>query len=203
MLAGMTMQPIYLASASPRRSALLRQMFVPHEIRIPNIDESALPAEAPGDYVLRLARAKAERIWSRLEPEELRPVLAADTTVALGAEMFGKPHDRDTGVAMLKRLSGRTHQVFTAVALRHPQGMVDALCTSDVTFAALSDDDCLAYWNSGEPQDKAGGYAVQGLAATFITRLQGSYSGVMGLPLAETAQLLRAIGWSLHAALDQ
>jgi septum formation protein len=203
MLAGMIMQPIYLASASPRRSALLRQMFVPHEILIPNIDESALPDEAPGDYVLRLARAKAERIWGRLKPDELRPVLAADTTVALGNEMFGKPHDRAAGVAMLKRLSGRTHQVYTAVALRHAEGMLDALCKSEVSFADLSDDDCNAYWSTGEPQDKAGGYAVQGLAATFITHLSGSYSGVMGLPLAETAHLLRAVGWSPHAALDE
>jgi len=197
------MSPIYLASASPRRSALLRQIFVPHEILIPNIDESALPDELAGDYVRRVARAKAERIWSRLKPEELRPVLAADTTVALGNEMFGKPHDRTSGVAMLQRLSGRTHQVYTAVAVRHENGTIDAVSISDVTFRNLSDDDCRAYWNSGEPHDKAGGYAVQGLAAAFITRIGGSYSGVMGLPLAETTQLLQAVGWSLQAALDE
>lgn len=197
------MPPIYLASASPRRSALLRQIFVPHQILIPNIDESELPDEPPGDYVQRIARAKAERIWSRLDSEQLRPVLAADTTVALGKEMFGKPRDRADGLAMLRRLSGRTHQVYTAVALCHANGTIDALSVSDVTFRDLSESDCQAYWNSGEPHDKAGGYAVQGLAAAFITRIGGSYSGVMGLPLAETAQLLRVVGWSLQTALDE
>lgn len=199
----MSMQPIYLASASPRRSALLRQLFVPHEIRIPNIDESRLDDESPADYVRRLARAKAERIWSRLDEEERRPVLAADTTVALGTDIFGKPANRAEGVAMLQRLSGRTHQVYTAVAVRHAHGLIDTLSTSDVRFATLTEDDCTAYWNTGEPHDKAGGYAVQGLAAAFISELKGSYSGVMGLPLYETTQLLKTLGWSLHAALDE
>lgn len=198
----MKLQAIYLASASPRRSALLRQIFVPHQILIPNIDESRLPAESPADYVVRLARAKAQRIWERLKPEERKPVLAADTTVALGEEIFGKPADRTEGVGMLQRLAGRTHQVYTAVALAHDNGLDHALSASDVTFRLLSAAECQAYWNSGEPQDKAGGYAVQGLAASFITGLSGSYSGVMGLPLAETAQLLARVGWSLHAALD-
>ncbi len=202
----MNMQAIYLASASPRRSALLRQIFVPHQVLIPNIDESRLADERAADYVVRLARAKAERIWSRLKPEELRPVLAADTTVALtteqGDEIFGKPEHRADGMAMLARLSGRTHQVYTAVAVRHASGLDHALSVSDVTFRSLSAADCQAYWNSGEPQDKAGSYAVQGLAASFITQLSGSYSGVMGLPLAETTQLLSRVGWSLSAALD-
>jgi len=199
----MIMQPIYLASASPRRSALLRQLFVPHEIRIPNIDESRLPDESPAEYVRRLARAKAERIWSRLDDDERRPVLAADTTVALGDEIFGKPTDRAEGMAMLQRLSGRTHQVYTAVAVRHKGGLLDAVSASAVTFAELTADDCAAYWETGEPHDKAGGYAVQGLAAAFICELRGSYSGVMGLPLFETSRLLRELGWSLHAALDE
>ncbi len=199
----MKLQAIYLASASPRRSALLRQIFVPHQILIPNIDESRFAGESPADYVVRLARAKAQRVWSRLKPEESRPVLAADTTVALGEEIFGKPADRAEGVTMLQRLAGRTHQVYTAVALAHLGGLEHALSVSNVTFRLLSAADCQAYWDSGEPQDKAGGYAVQGLAAAFITGLSGSYSGVMGLPLAETAQLLTRVGWSLNAALDE
>ncbi len=194
------MQAIYLASASPRRSALLRQIFVPHQILIPNVDESRLAGESPSDYVVRLARAKAQRIWERLKPEERRPVLAADTTVALGDEIFGKPADRAEGTAMLQRLAGGTHQVYTAIALAYAEGMEQALSVSEVSFRKLSATECQAYWNSGEPQDKAGGYAVQGLAASFITRLSGSYSGVMGLPLAETAQLLALVGWSLDAA---
>lgn len=200
---GMNPRTIYLASASPRRSALLRQIFVPHQILIPNIDESRRPGEAPGDYVVRLACEKARRTWERLKPEERRPVLAADTTVALGGEIFGKPADRAEGVAMLQRLAGGSHQVYTAVAVCCADGLHHALSVSEVGFRELSAAECQAYWNSGEPQDKAGGYAVQGLAAAFITRLCGSYSGVMGLPLAETAQLLARVGWSLHAALDQ
>jgi septum formation protein len=203
----MKLQAIYLASASPRRSALLRQIFVPHQILIPNVDESRLPVESPADYVVRLARAKAQRIRDRLKPEECKPVLAADTAVALrtelGEEIFGKPADRTEGVAMLQRLAGSTHQVYTAVALAHAGGLEHALSVSDVTFRSLSAAECQAYWNSGEPQDKAGGYAVQGLAAAFITDLSGSYSGVMGLPLAETAQLLARVGWSMNAALDE
>jgi septum formation protein len=203
MLVGMNLQAIYLASASPRRSALLRQIFVPHQILIANIDESRLADESPAEYVVRLARAKAQRIWERLQPEARRPVLAADTTVALGTEIFGKPVDRAAGIAMLQRLAGRAHHVYTAVALSHANGLEHALSISEVSFRALTEADCQAYWNSGEPQDKAGGYAVQGLAAAFITQVSGSYSGVMGLPLAETTQLLQRIGWSLHAALDE
>jgi septum formation protein len=202
----MNMQAIYLASTSPRRSALLRQIFVPHQILVPNIDESRLPSEQPADYVTRLACAKAQRVWERLTTDQRRPVLAADTAVALGAaaddEIFGKPHDRAAGVAMLQRLSGRTHQVFTAVALFNAGAVQHALSVTEVGFRSLSAGECQAYWNSGEPQDKAGGYAVQGLAAAFITRLNGSYSGVMGLPLEETAQLLMQVGWSLSSASD-
>ncbi len=196
------MQAIYLASASPRRSALLRQIFVPHQILIPNIDESRLSGEPPADYVVRLACAKAQRIWERLKPDARKPVLAADTTVALGEDIFGKPVDRAEGVAMLQRLAGRTHRVFTAVAVCHAEQLQHALSVSEVSFRSLSVAECQDYWNSGEPQDKAGGYAVQGLAAAFITQLSGSYSGVMGLPLAETSQLLARVGWSLNAALD-
>ena len=198
----MLLQPILLASASPRRSALLRQIFMPHLVRVADIDESPLPDESPGDYAQRLACAKAQKIWNRLEGEEIRPVLGADTTVALGDEIFGKPHDREAGVAMLQRLSGVTHQVYTAVALCHAGVTTQRLSISEVSFRSLSPAECTAYWNSGEPQDKAGGYAVQGLAAAFIVQLTGSYSGVMGLPLAETAELLTRVGWSLNLAVD-
>ncbi|HEX2583746.1 MAG TPA: Maf family protein [Steroidobacteraceae bacterium] len=198
----MILRPILLASASPRRSALLRQIFMPHEIRIANIDESRLAGESPADYVTRLSRAKAERIWNRLNGDDVRPVLGADTTVALGDEIFSKPRDRDDGIAMLQRLSGVTHQVYTAVALCHAGTTTHRLSVSQVSFKPLSLEECAIYWNSGEPADKAGGYAVQGLAASFITNINGSYSGVMGLPLAETSELLSSIGWSLRLGLD-
>jgi len=198
----MILRPILLASASPRRSALLRQLFMPHEIRIANIDESRVPGETPADYVTRLSRAKAERVWNRLEHEDIRPVLGADTTVALGDEIFGKPRDRDDGIAMLQRLSGVTHQVYTAVALCHAGATTHRLSVSQVTFKCLSVEECAIYWSSGEPADKAGGYAVQGMAASFITNINGSYSGVMGLPLAETAELLSRVGWSLQLGVD-
>jgi len=198
----MTIHALLLASASPRRSALLRQIYMPHEIRVANIDEAQLAGEDPRDYVLRLARAKAEWIWGRLPDDHKRPVLGADTTVALGERIFGKPHDREAGVAMLRTLANGTHQVHTAVALCHGGQTTTRLSSSEVTFGPISEGDCHAYWDSGEPQDKAGGYAVQGLAAAFITHLKGSYSGVMGLPLAETAQLLTRIGWSLDVAVN-
>jgi septum formation protein len=198
----MILQPILLASASPRRSALLRQIFMPHLVRIANIDEARLPDESPADYVVRLACAKAQKVWGRLTGDELRPVLGADTTVALGDEIFGKPQDRAEGLAMLQRLSGRTHQVYTAVALCHAGSTSHRLNQSDVSFRVVSAAECEAYWDSDEPQGKAGGYAVQGLAAAFITQINGSYSGVMGLPLAETTELLTQVGWSLKLAVD-
>ena len=191
------MSPIvYLASVSPRRHQLLNQIRVPHAVRPVDVDESRWPGESPGDYVGRLAQAKAAALWRQLQPDERLPVLGADTTVALGNRIFGKPRDRADEIAMLAELAEKTHQVFTAVALQSWRGCELRLSVSEVTFGTLSPGDCEAYWRSGEPADKAGGYAVQGLAATFITRIAGSYSGIMGLPLAETAQLLRTIGWS-------
>lgn len=188
---------IILASASPRRSELLRQLRVRHRIQPVHIDESAASGEAPAAYVMRLAEAKAEALWRLLTPDQRLPVLGADTTVALNDTLFGKPRDRADGLGMLAELTGRTHRVYTAVALRSGQGLESRLSVSNVTFKALSAVEREAYWASGEPGDKAGGYAVQGLAAAFITRLEGSYSGVMGLPLAETAELLGRIGWSM------
>jgi len=182
---------VTLASASPRRSALLDQIRVRHAVRPADVDERVRPGEQPEEYVRRIAAAKAEAGWQQ---DPSRPVLAADTSVALGAELFGKPADLTEGVRMLAALAGRSHRVLTAVAVRHAAGTAGALSVSEVTFRALSHGDCVRYWLSGEPAGKAGGYAIQGLAATFITRLCGSYSGVMGLPLAETAALLAAAG---------
>jgi septum formation protein len=171
---------------------------VPHRVQPVDLDESRLGSEKPADYVSRLAAAKARALWERLAPAERLPVLGSDTTVALGEEIFGKPHDQDEGIAMLQRLSGRTHQVFTAVALYSSQGCDLRLSISDVTFGTLSAEECAAYWASGEPRGKAGGYAVQGRAAVFIKHIAGSYSGIMGLPLAETAELLKkAVGYRL------
>ncbi len=191
---------IYLASASPRRSALLSQIGVAHSARPVHLEESAAPGEAPDRYVLRLARAKAEALWQQLDPGYRLPVLGSDTTVVLDGEILGKPVDRGEGMDMLSRLSGRTHQVYTAVALRHGDACDACLSLSEVTFRRISAAECEAYWRTGEPVDKAGGYAVQGIGAVFVARLEGSYSGVMGLPLCETAALLERIGWSLGAA---
>jgi septum formation protein len=180
---------ITLASASPRRSQLLEQIGVRHRVRATDIDETRRAGEPPEAYVARLAAAKAEVAWLAAAD---RPVLAADTAVVLGTELFGKPGDLNDGVRMLLALAGRTHRVLTAAAVRSPQGLGAALSVSEVTFRPLSAAECRRYWATGEARGKAGGYAIQGLAATFITRLAGSYSGVMGLPLAETAALLAA-----------
>jgi septum formation protein len=191
---------IYLASASPRRAALLKQLRVDYHVEPVAIDESHWPSELPAEYVVRLARAKAESLWEQLPTERRSPVMGADTTVALEGTVFGKPLDRTHGLEMLQSLSGKTHQVYTAVALRHAQGCDWRVSVSEVTFAPLTAADCEAYWNTGEPRDKAGAYAIQGLAATFITRLAGSYSGVVGLPIYETVELLRQIGWTMPSA---
>lgn len=186
---------ILLASASPRRSALLTQIGVSHTVRPVDIDESVADGEDPAAYVHRLAGSKAEALWLTLPAGERRPVLGADTTVAIGREILGKPASDSELLKMLRRLSGQTHQVYTAVALRSMSGTDLRLSVTDVTFRPLNDIEIIAYWETGEPMDKAGGYAVQGRAAMFIERIHGSYSGVVGLPLFETAQLLTQIGW--------
>jgi septum formation protein len=182
---------VCLASVSPRRRELLAQIGVPHVAAGADIDETVRPAEAARDYVMRMARRKALTLRER---GERLPVLAADTTVVLDGVIYGKPHDRDEGIAMLQRLSGQTHEVLTAVALADSHDVALRLSVSSVRFRALTLEECSAYWETGEPRDKAGGYAVQGAAAVFIESLSGSYSGVMGLPLFETAELLRAAG---------
>jgi septum formation protein len=188
---------LYLASASPRRRELLGQIGVVCTVRPVHLDEARQPGEAPGDHVLRLARDKAEVGWSRFAVAEGRPVLAADTAVVVEDEIFGKPRDQIECSTMLARLSDRTHDVLTAVALRTRAGLEARLSTSQVTFRALRPGESERYWNTGEPADKAGGYAVQGHGALFIAHLSGSYSGVMGLPLFETADLLQRAGFDL------
>ena len=182
---------VCLASVSPRRRELLAQIGVPHVVAGADIDETVRPGEAPRDYVARMARQKALTIRER---GERLPVLAADTSVVLDNVIYGKPRDRTDGIAMLGRLSGRAHEVLTAVALADSVGVALRLSVSTVRFRELTMQECAAYWETGEPCDKAGGYAVQGAAAVFIESLSGSYSGVMGLPLFETAELLRAAG---------
>lgn len=192
---------IFLASASPRRSALLTQIGVAHEVRPVDIDEATAPDEPAAAYVQRLACAKAERLWERLPPAQRRAVLGADTAVVLQGQVLGKPRDADDHRTMLRQLSGRTHQVHTAVALRYDKGVQVRHSVSQVAFRALLDREIDAYWRSGEPADKAGGYAIQGLGAMFVSHIEGSYSGIVGLPLFETGELLRAIGWSADLAM--
>ncbi len=178
-----------LASASPRRRELLTQIGVPHIVTIAQVDESAHAGERPHDYVQRVARSKAQAVWAAHAD---LPVLAADTTVVLDGLIFGKPADRADAVRMLGLLSGRTHEVLTAIALADASGIALRMSVSAVRFRVLNEVEISAYWETGEPRDKAGAYAVQGFAAVFIENLTGSYSGVMGLPLFETSELLRA-----------
>ena len=180
---------IYLASASPRRRELLRQIGIEFTLLKVDVDETPLPGEPAEAFVRRLALEKARAGRLQLAHGDDTPVLGADTAVVIDGTIMGKPRDRAHGLAMLQALSGRTHQVMTAVALagRHELSRVSI---SDVSFDELDNATCAAYWASGEPLDKAGGYAIQGLGGAFVTRLQGSYSGVVGLPLNETAALL-------------
>lgn len=183
---------ICLGSASPRRAELLQQIGVNFEVSVADIDESVREQELPADYVMRMASEKAERVRQANQDTPLAglPVLTADTAVVLGNRIMGKPADRDQGVEMLTALSGRTHEVLTAVSLLSGGIQTGRLSRSEVTFARLSEQDIRRYWDTGEPLDKAGAYAIQGKAAVFIESLQGSYSGVMGLPLFEVGQLL-------------
>jgi nucleoside triphosphate pyrophosphatase len=195
---------IYLASRSPRRQELLQQIGVEFDLlklrsapgRYRDVVEQARDDEPPLHYVERIARTKAAVGWRRMEERGLppRPVLGADTEVVLDDVIFGKPADNDAARQMLARLSDRRHEVLTAIALRWQDQVEVALSATHVTWRRLTADEIERYVASGEPFDKAGGYAIQGLAAAFITRIEGSYSGVMGLPLAETAAALARIG---------
>lgn len=179
-----------LASASPRRSALLAQLGLAHEVVASDVDETALPGEAPEALVVRLARLKAEHGAEG----GARPALGADTVVCVEGRILGKPRDAADAADMLRLLSGRGHRVLSGVALVTRGRTATALSASTVVFRPLTDREIEEYWASGEPLDKAGAYAVQGLAARFISHLEGSYSGVMGLPLYETATLLQDAG---------
>ncbi len=194
---------IYLASQSPRRRQLLEQIGVHHELLLPEAGEDAealeavLPGEPPDRYVQRVTGLKLQAAVQRLQARGLppAPVLCADTTVALDGDILGKPADDDEAARMLARLSGRTHDVLTAIRLWPLAGQpLAALSRSQVRLACLSASRIAAYVASGEPRGKAGAYGVQGRAAAFIEHISGSYSGIMGLPLFETAQLLEAAG---------
>ena len=198
---------IYLASQSPRRSQLLDQLGVRHEILVPDAGEAEaaealealLPGESPSAYVQRVTGLKLDAAVQRLIGRGLpeAPILCADTTVARGRVIYGKPVDAPDAARLLAELSGQTHRVLTAVALQVPARRVTALSLSRVTFADVSAAQIAAYVATGEPLGKAGAYGVQGRAAAHIQRISGSYSGIMGLPLYETAQLLRAAGFAL------
>ncbi len=187
----MNTQFVNLASGSPRRRDLLRQIGVPYRIVDIAVDEAVLSGETALSYVTRVAAAKAEAGWKKT-PDA--PVLAADTTVVLGERILAKPRNRSDASAMLHALSGQTHQVLTAIAVTTSSGTLHRISYSEVVFRPISVAESDLYWNTNEPQDKAGGYAIQGYAAVFIESLRGSYSGVMGLPLFETAQLLDQVG---------
>lgn len=186
----MNFPAIYLASRSPRRRELLSQMAVDFAVLAADVDESVQPGELPQDYVQRIAVEKARTGVSMLAADDKKPVLAADTAVIVEQTIFGKPVNDDDARRMLKMLSGHSHQVMTAVALASESELITALCVSEVRFAAMTEAEIDWYIQSGEGRDKAGSYAVQGLGAIFIDQIQGSYSGIMGLPVRETGQLL-------------
>lgn len=197
-------QKIYLASKSPRRRELLRQIGIEFELlllrdqtpRGPEVSEIVEPNESAEDYVARVTLEKAsfaqKTMWWRKLP--LRPILAADTTVTLNGRILGKPADETEAIAMLRALSGRTHQVLTHVVVLHNEQIFQTTQRSNVEFATLSDDAIRAYCATSEPYDKAGAYGIQGHAALFIQNIAGSYSGIMGLPLFETGKLLEQAG---------
>ncbi len=194
---------VYLASQSPRRRQLLEQLGVAYELLLPAEDEDAealeavLPNEAPIRYVQRVTQLKLDAALQRLQKRNLplAPVLCSDTTVALGRSILGKPTDHQDAERILAALSGKTHRVLTAVTLGTAQARTQAVSISRVTFAPITVEQIRGYVATGEPMGKAGAYAVQGRAAAYISHLSGSYSGIMGLPMFETAQLLKAFGF--------
>lgn len=180
---------LILASQSPRRRELLDQMGLRYGVLPADIDETILANESATDYVSRLAEEKARAVWLQTAAHNL-PCLGADTSVVLGSEILGKPENKEHAIAMLLSLSGQTHQVYTAIAcVQADHCVVDTVCT-DVSFCKITARQAADYWASGEPQDKAGAYGIQGLAAVFVRRISGSYSAVVGLPVHETAKLL-------------
>jgi septum formation protein len=194
---------VILASASPRRRELLEQLGIDYVARPADIDEGAAPGESPAVYVDRLAAAKADRVWHAEGSQAEGPVLAADTAVVLDETILGKPRDRTDALAMLAALSGRTHSVLTAVAVRFGTEEGRALAQSEVRFRATTAAERAAYCDTGEPFDKAGAYAIQGLGAVFVECISGSHSAVVGLPLFETAALLARFGMPSWLGAEQ
>jgi len=191
---------LLLASRSPRRRELLAQIGVVVDCLPIELDERVLPGETPACYVARLALAKARAGFAQAQRG---PVLGSDTTVVCDGNILGKPVDEADCVAMLMHLSGRVHQVLTAVALVEGSHEAVRSVTTDVLFRSLSEAECRRYWGTGEPQDKAGSYGIQGLAAVFVERIEGSYSSVVGLPLQETAALLAQFGIPVWQAREE
>lgn len=185
-------RPLILASGSPRRKQLLSQLGLTFDVRVSDIDETPLDTESPVDYVERLSREKAASVSSQVESETI--VLAADTTVVLEGNILGKPESKEHGVNMLMALSGTSHQVLTGVSVIGSERIRTLSVETEVRFRTLTRSEVLWYWDTGEPQDKAGSYGLQGIGAAFVESLSGSYSNVIGLPLSETIDLLRDYG---------
>ena len=192
----MEVPQVYLASGSPRRQELLVQMGVLFQVVAQNVDEVSRAEESPEDFVMRLALEKAQDGLRHTDLKHI-PVLGSDTAVVIDNTILGKPQSHQHAIEMLMQLSGRTHQVMTGVVLLNEQQTFSAVSISEVTFTEIDREMCENYWRSGEPADKAGAYAVQGKGAVFIKNINGSYSGVMGLPVFETAQLLKQFNINL------
>ena len=196
-------QPLlYLASASPRRRELLTQLGLAYQVLPQDIDESRRPEESAAAYVGRMAREKAAAALQDAGYVQALPVLAADTSVVCDGMILGKPDNLEALVTMLGLLSGRRHEVMTAVSVQKTGHEATQVVSSRVSFRNITHDEMLAYWHTGEPRDKAGGYAIQGLGAMFVSALEGSYSAVVGLPLFETMQLLGEFGIEARAVLE-
>ena len=190
----MSQPSIYLASQSPRRRELLDQIGVSYQVVSVDVEEQRQAGESPGDYVCRLAREKAQ---AGLQMYADRPTLGADTIVVLGGQVFEKPRSEQEATDMLMALSGNTHEVMTAVNMSHSQQSETIVSVTSVTFRTISDAEARAYWLTGEPKDKAGGYGIQGLGSVFVSQIRGSYSCIVGLPLFETSALLARFGLDL------
>jgi len=184
----------YLASASPRRRELLAQIGVSFDVLKVDVDESSLPNESPENYVQRVALAKAQAGLQMLANDPDAVVLGGDTSVIYEGQVFGKPESQEHALEMLMALSGSEHQVYSAVSLVNAERQLTRLVKTKVIFRSLTRQECEAYWQTGEPQGKAGAYAIQGLGAVFVAGIEGSYTGVVGLPVAETARMLTEFG---------
>lgn len=190
------MHTLYLASSSPRRQSLLKQINVPFTVINPDIDETPMTGEIPEHYVSRLAITKAKVGFNQLSTTQRQTayVLGADTIISLDDTIMGKPTSQQHAVTMLLSLSGKTHKVFTAIALYYLDKLLSSTIVTEVTMRQITADEALAYWHTGEPNGKAGGYAIQGIAATFIEQIHGDYYAVVGLPLFATSELLKQAG---------